>query len=201
MTRAIDFYFDFASPYGYFASTRIEQLAAAYDLPVKWHPVLLGAVFKTTGAQPLTASPLKAPYMLRDFERTARFHRIPYQAPQVFPVGTQFAARAMLWLQQTQGDASAVEFAKAVYTAYFVDGANIGEPANVAAVAARLGLDAAALSEAATGAPMKERLKNETDAAMARGVFGSPYMIVDGEAFWGFDRFSYLEAHLKNGRI
>jgi 2-hydroxychromene-2-carboxylate isomerase len=201
MTRAIDFYFDFSSSHGYFASTRIDRLAAKYGRSVRWHPILLGVVFKTTGAQPLIASPIKAAYMYRDFDRTARFHGIPYKTPDVFPVATQFAARAMLWLKETQGEDKAVEFAKAVYRTYFVDGVNINEPENVASVASRLGLDAAALSEAATGAPMKERFKNEIEAAMARGVFGSPFVIVDDEPFWGLDHFDQIEAFLKNGKI
>lgn len=201
MTRLIDFYFDFSSPYGYLASTRIEQLAARYGRTVKWHPILLGIVFKTTGGAPLVASPLKGVYGVHDIERTARFHGIPYRHPPVFPVATQAASRAMLWLQETHGEEKAIEFAKAVYRAYFVDGVDISAPANVAAVAAAMGLDAVAMIEAAGSAPIKERMKSDIEAAMARGVFGSPFIIVDDEAFWGFDRFDQIEAYLKNGKI
>ena len=70
MAAAIDFYFDFTSPYGYLASTAINALAAKYERSVNWHPVLLGAVFKTTGGLPLVAIPLKGPYSERDILRT-----------------------------------------------------------------------------------------------------------------------------------
>lgn len=201
MTAPIDFYFDFSSPYGYFASTRIEALAAKYGRTVKWHPVLLGAVFKTTGSQPLPMVPLKGDYAYRDFERTARFHGIAYQRPAKFPLATQLAARAMIWLEETYGPAKAIDFAQDVYRAYFVDGVDISDPFAIAGIASRLHADAATLIDGANSPQIKEHLKRNVDAAMARGVFGSPFIIVDGEPFWGFDRFDQLEAFLKNGSI
>lgn len=201
MTQPIDFYFDFSSPYGYFASTRIGPLAAKYGRTVKWHPVLLGAVFKATGGMPLTQAPLKGTYSLHDFGRTARFHDIPYKHPAMFPLPTQLAARAMLWLQQEAGEATATEFAQAVFHAYFANGVNISEPEQIASIATGLGLDALALLEAANSAPVKERLKQEVETAMACGVFGSPLIMIDDEPFWGFDRFDQIEATLKNGKI
>lgn len=201
MSKTIDFYFDFSSPYGYFASTGIDSLAAKYGREVKWHALLLGAIFKTTGGAPLPSLPLKGDYSLHDMERSARFHGIDYRRPAQFPIPTQLAARAMLWVEQEQGQARAAEFAKAVYRAYFFDGADIVDPKTIAALASGMGLDAAALIEAANSAPLKEKLRAENDAALARGVFGSPFMIADGEPFWGFDRFDQLEAFLKNGTI
>lgn len=201
MTQAIDFYFDFSSPYGYFASMRIEALAARHDRKVQWHPLLLGAIFKTTGAQPLPMVPLKGEYAFHDFERSARFHGIEYRRPAKFPLPTQLAARAMLWVRQTHGEGRAVEFAKAMYRAYFVEGRDISDTEVIAGVASALGLDAAALIDGANDASMKERLKTDIESAMARGVFGSPFVFVDGEAFWGIDRFDQIEALLKNGKI
>jgi 2-hydroxychromene-2-carboxylate isomerase len=201
MPSPLDFYFDFSSPYGYFASTSIDALAAKYGRTVKWHPLLLGVVFKTTGGQPLPMIPLKGDYAFRDFERTARFHGIPYHRPPHFPLSTQLAARAVVWLQQNQGEAKAVDFARAVYRAYFVDGRDISDANAIADVATALGLEAAALVDGANDAAIKERLKADIEIAIARGIFGSPFIIADDEAFWGFDRFDQLEAYLKNGKI
>ena len=197
----VDFYFDFSSPYGYFAATRIEALAAKYDRTVQWHPILLGVVFKTTGGAPLPMVPIKGPYSVHDFERTARFYGIPYKYPEKFPLPTQLAARAMLWVRDAHGARKAADFALAVYRAYFADGANIIEPEPLAAIAARLGIDGAAMIEGANSAEIKDRLRAEVEAAIARGVFGSPYVIVDGEPFWGFDRFDQVEYMMKHGKI
>jgi 2-hydroxychromene-2-carboxylate isomerase len=201
MAAPIDFYFDFSSPYGYFGAMQIEQLAGKHGRSVNWHPVLLGVVFKTTGGAPLPTIPLKGDYSLKDFARSARFHNIPFNLPSVFPISTQAAARAMLWTRAQAGDAKAVEIAKAIYRAYFVDGVNISEPTEVARIGAALGLDAAALTEGMSDPAIKDALRQEVEQAMARGVFGSPFMIVDGEPFWGFDRFEQLDVFLKNGKI
>ena len=80
-TTPIDFYFDFSSPYGYLAAERIEALAAKHGRTVDWHPMLLGVVFKQTGAQPLTQVPVKGPYSRRDFARSARFQRCGSATP------------------------------------------------------------------------------------------------------------------------
>ncbi|SPA28195.1 putative thioredoxin oxidoreductase [Cupriavidus taiwanensis] len=200
MTAAIDFYFDFSSPYGYFASTRIDDLAQKYGRNVAWHPILLGVVFKTTGASPLPQLPLKGDYSWRDFERTARFHGIDYKRPTHFPLPTTHAARAMLWLQNHYGDDLAAAFARSVYRALFVDDINIAEPAEIMKLAEPLGVDVQALDAGATSYQIKDQLKAEIEVAMAKGVFGSPFVIVDGEPFWGFDRFDQIEAHLKSRR-
>jgi 2-hydroxychromene-2-carboxylate isomerase len=201
MAGNMDFYFDFSSPYGYFAATRIDELAQKYGRHVDWHPILLGVAFKATGMAPLPLVPMKGEYSMRDMERTARFHQIPYQRPSPFPIATQGAARAMLWIRSTLGEAKAVEFAKAVFRAFFVDGINVSEPSSVIQIAGRLGIDAGALAEGMNDPTIKDHLKADVEQAITRGVFGAPFIIVDGESFWGFDRFDQLEAFLKNGKI
>ncbi|EJM95844.1 2-hydroxychromene-2-carboxylate isomerase [Herbaspirillum sp. YR522] len=200
MSTPIDFYFDFASPYAYFGSLEIEALARRHERQVAWHPVLLGAVFKTLGTSPLTAIPKKGDYSLHDMQRTARFHNMLFTPPSKFPIATQAAARAMLWLQQ-QDPQHALPFAQAIFSAYFTEDIDIGEPDNVLRIAADLGIDRAALTAALADPAVKDRLRQATEQAMQRGVFGAPFVIVDGESFWGFDRFNQLESFLKNGKI
>nr|WP_217346416.1 2-hydroxychromene-2-carboxylate isomerase [Noviherbaspirillum sp. L7-7A]MBV0880834.1 2-hydroxychromene-2-carboxylate isomerase [Noviherbaspirillum sp. L7-7A] len=197
MAGPIDFYFDFSSPYAYFAASRIEQLAVDNGRLVQWHPVLLGVVFRTVGTAALTSYPLKGEYSFHDFERTARFHGIPYNRPPRFPLPTQVAARAMLWTAEHVGEARAIELAQALFRAMFVDGVAIDEEKEVIKAGTAIGLDPDALAAGQDSAPVRERLRAETQDALARGVFGAPFMIVDGESFWGFDRFNQLDAFLK----
>ena len=197
----IDFYFDFTSPYGYFAATKIDALATQFQREVNWHPILLGAVFKTTGAQPLTMVPLKGDYAFHDFARTARFNGIDYVRPAQFPIATQAAARAMLYIHSEHGRHRASAFALAVYRAYFVAGTDLGDSQAVADIAASLGLDGAAVAEGIQSAEIKAQLKICTEQAIARNVFGSPFFIVDDEAFWGFDRLEQLRHFLQHGSI
>src|SRR5260221_11724979 len=97
MSSAIDFYFDFSSPYGYLAAQKIDALAANHARTVDWRPMLLGLVFKQQGMAPVTQIPIKGDYSQRDFARSARFHGIPFRMPSVFPIASQAPSRVMLW--------------------------------------------------------------------------------------------------------
>ncbi len=199
MPALIDFYFDFSSPYGYLAAMKIDALAARHGRAVDWHPLLLGVVFKETGGTPLTQVPIKGDYSRRDFARSARFHGITdFRMPAKFPIPSQSPSRVVLWLKATN-PALAATVARALYRAYFVDGVDISSPDEAAAVAAKAGVDPAAARAAIDDPEVKEALKREVAAAMARGVFGSPFVIVDGEPFWGIDRFDQLERWLATG--
>jgi len=194
----LDFYFDFSSPYGYFAAEKIDELAARYGRSVLWHPFLLGATFKVTGLGPLPSIPLKGAYSLHDILRSARYFGLPYRQPSSFPLPTQHAARAFLWIND-RDPALARQFGLAIYRAYFVDDQNISDLAVVLNVAAGLRLDRDELSAVLGSAEIKARLIAESELALARGVFGSPYIFVDGEAFWGADRLSQIEKWLAEG--
>lgn len=195
---SIDFYFDFSSPYGYLAAQRIDALAAKYGRTVHWRPTLLGVIFKQTGAAPLTEVPVKGPYSKHDFERSARFHGTEFNMPPVFPIPSQAPARIVLWARQQSHEAAA-RVARALYRAYFVDGLDIAKPDVAAEVAGRAGFDAAAARAAVDDPAIKDALKREVESAIAAGVFGSPYVIVDGEPFWGHDRFDQIERWLATG--
>jgi 2-hydroxychromene-2-carboxylate isomerase len=198
MPAPIDFYFDFSSPYGYLASTRIDALAARHGREVNWRPILLGPAFKASGNAPLVGQPLKGAYSVRDFIRTAKHLGIPFNMPSPFPIGTQNAARAFYWL----GDrdmAQAKKLAQAFFNAFYVLGRDISSTETVVDIAAANGVDAGVLGTALADPAVKDRLRNEVEASLARGVFGSPYFIIDGEPFWGNDRLDQMDAWLKTG--
>lgn len=195
----IDFWFDFSSPYGYLLSEKIDAIAARHGRRVRWHPILLGVVFQATGSAPLTLqNPAKAAYSLRDFARSARFMGLPYRHPAKFPLATQNAARAYYWLHG-QDCALARAFAHAAYRALFVEDRDISAPETVLEIAEKLGVDRQALAIALSGAELKAHLKGECDKALAAGVFGSPHVVIDGEAFFGADRLPQIEHWLASG--
>jgi len=194
----IDFYFDFSSPYGYIASEKIDALAAKHGREVRWKPFLLGVVFKTTGSAPLTSIPIKGPYSKRDMLRTAKFYGIPYRYPSVFPISSVAPTRAFYWLE-ARDPKRAAELAKALYRAYFVDDIDISKPEETVAVCAKFGLDAEQVRAGINDPALKERTKSEVDKAIAAGAFGSPYIVVDGEPFWGTDRFDQIDKWLQTG--
>ena len=199
MPDPIDFYFDFSSPYGFLASEKIEALAAKHGRSVDWHPVLLGVVFKQTGAAPLTEVPLKGDYSRRDMARSAAFHGVrDFRMPSRFPIPSQAPARIVLWLKQ-RDRALAAKVLHALYRAIFVSDIDISNPEQAVAIAATRGVDAEAARAAINDPSIKEALKVENDRAIARGVFGSPFIFIDGEPFWGVDRFDQVERWLATG--
>jgi 2-hydroxychromene-2-carboxylate isomerase len=198
VAQPIDFYFEFASPYGYLASTRIDQIAERHGRTVAWHPIMLGAAFKETGTRPLMQTPMKGPYLLHDVPRFARLLGVPFQAPAVMPVNSLAASRACVWLQPDD-PALAKRLAQALFHAHWGQGNDIASPDQVAEVAADLGIDRQDLLAAVADSAIKERLKVQTQASIERGVFGSPFIFVGDEPFWGADRLDQVERWLAGG--
>lgn len=196
--RAIQFYFDFSSPYSYIASEWIEALAARHGRTVQWHAILLGATFKAAELKSPVDYPIKRDYALRDFERSARFEGVPLKNPEKFPIPTQNAARVFWWLHDKE-PATAIRWGRHGLRAYFARGVDLSDPARLAELAAEFGIDPAE-AEAVWNDPVwKARLKAANDAAIAAGVFGAPFFIVDKEPFWGNDRRAQIERWLEKG--
>jgi 2-hydroxychromene-2-carboxylate isomerase len=194
----IEFFFDFASPYSYIALSSFDALAAKYKRSVSYRPILLGAAFKVSGVAVLVDIPLKGDYAKHDFARSARFYGVPFKLPATFPIATVNTARAMLWLQST-GSAKSFSFMQRALQSYFVEDRNINDVAVIGDIARELGIDAAAMQAATQDQAIKDKLKAQVDEAIARGVFGAPYMFIDGEPFWGHDRLPQVERWLATG--
>ncbi len=196
MKPAIDFYFDFSSLYSYIASEWVEAVAARHGRAVEWHAILLGVTFQAAELKSPVSHPIKREYSIRDFGRSARFAGLPYVMPAKFPISTQNAARIFWWLHDTQSPQRAAAWAHTGLRAYFTRGLDLSDVATLGAVAAEDGLDPAAAQAAYTDLLWKDRLKRENEAAIAAGVFGAPFFIVDGEPFWGNDRRGQIEQWL-----
>jgi 2-hydroxychromene-2-carboxylate isomerase len=198
VSQPLEFYFDFSSPYGYFASAKIDALAARYGRDVKWQPILLGAVFKITGQQAMTSIPLKGAYAKHDLERSARLMGISFNLPTRFPLATTAACRAF-YAVNDQDPPLAKRMAAEIYEAYFVHDRDISSPDVILDAATAVGVDKDQLTRTLNDPALKDRLRDEVEAAIARGVFGSPYILVDGEPFWGSDRLDQVERWLATG--
>ncbi|HSV29676.1 MAG TPA: 2-hydroxychromene-2-carboxylate isomerase [Candidatus Omnitrophota bacterium] len=195
---SVDFYFDFSSPYAYFASGEIDALAAEFGRSVAWRPILLGPAFKASGNERLIDQPLKGAYVRHDWERVARLTGMAYRFPKPFPVPTLAAGRAFWWLDE-RDPALAKRFAQAVFAAYFAEGRDITPRETVAEIGAQVGVPAAGLLAAVEDPRWKQKLKDETEAAIARGVFGAPFVFIGDEGFWGWDRLPMVRRWLKTG--
>jgi 2-hydroxychromene-2-carboxylate isomerase len=198
MSAPLDFWFDFASPYGYLASTQIDDIAARHGRAVRWRPILLGVVFKVSGMKPVMEQPLRGEYLAHDVPRFARLLGVPLTMPAKMPLHALAACRAFWWLKPSD-PAKAHALAKAVYHAHWGEGRDVATSEQVAEVAAPLGISASDLIAGVQDPIVKDRLRAETDEAIRRGVFGAPIIQVDGELFWGADRLGQVEQWLARG--
>lgn len=198
MSAPIDFYFDFASPYGYIASEQIDAIADRHGRTVTWRAIVLDANFQSLERIRIPSNIMRSDYVKRDAERLATFYGVEYRTPSNLGAHTEQAARIFHWVHDrspTQGR----DFAHRVLRAYFVDDQNIAAEAVLQAIATDIGISAEDFTEASANPASRSRLKAEVDMAEARGVFGSPFFIVEGERFWGNDRLPQLERWLASG--
>lgn len=195
----VEFWFDLTSPYAYFAAQEIDALAERHGRQTHWKPFLLGPIFKRTGATPLTEQPLKGDYVRHDWARLARLSDVPFTMRSDFPLRTHIPARMVLAVEEEEGVDPANALAKRLIDALFATGANIADPGTAAAIGASLGLDPNRLAAAVDEPRYRDALRQRCDEAEARGICGAPWLVIDGEPFWGADRLPLAERWLSTG--
>lgn len=194
MTKAVEFYFDFGSPYSYLAYKALPAITAARGAQIVWRPMLLGGVFKATGNHSPAEIPAKSRWMHQDMQRFAARYGAPFRFNPHFPINTLTLMRGAVGMQMRGPDFHA--YTEAIFDAMWGEPRNLAEAAELAAVLRRAGLDANAFLALVNDAAVKEQLKQRTEAAVARGVFGAPTFFVGGEMYWGQDRLDFVAAAL-----
>jgi 2-hydroxychromene-2-carboxylate isomerase len=184
----MDFWYEFASTYSYPAAMRIEHLAAKAAVVVRWHPFLLGPIFKTYGwnDSPFNIFAAKGRYMWRDLQRICEADGWPLKLPPFrFPQNGLKAARLAL-VGEAEGWTPA--FTRMVFTANYAEQKDISDEATLCAILGGLGVDAEAALAGASSPEIKQALRAQNEEAVARGLFGAPAFTVGDELFWGNDR-------------
>lgn len=196
MSKTLEFYFDVGSPTAYLAHKRLGQLAQQYKLEVRYMPMLLGGVFKASGNTSPVAIPAKGKYMLeQDLPRFAARYGVPLSFNPHFPINTLNLMRAAIAAQQL-GCFDA--YINRVFDAIWVEGKNMGDAQVVSEELAAAGLDAGPLLARSQEQEVKAELVANTDAAIARGVFGAPTLFMDGAMYFGQDRLDFIEEALQD---
>ncbi len=194
MARTLEFYFDYGSPYSYLADTQVEAIAQRAGATLVRKPMLLGGVFKATGNHSPAELPQKSAWSAFDMPIWARHYGVPFQRNPFFPVNTLALMRGAA---AAQIDGSFERYHPAVFKAMWVEGRNLNDMKEVAAVLTSAGLDAGKFGARIQDQDVKDRLKTTTDEAVARGVFGAPTCFVDKMMFFGNDRLPFVELALK----
>lgn len=197
-SASIDFFFDFASPYAYIAAPRLAALAEQHDRVLRWRPFLLWTVMKARNMPAPLENPAKAAYLTNDMARSARFFGMPYRFPKHFPTSAHLPCRAFYWAESLRPDL-APALAQRLFEAYFVRGIDPRDAEAVAAEAEALGFARGDCMTALRDETWKEALRQAGLAAEAAGVFGSPFVIIGEESFFGADRLPQIERWLAEG--
>jgi 2-hydroxychromene-2-carboxylate isomerase len=192
-TEAVEFFFDFISPYSYLAWPRVRAACARRGLEVVPRPVLFAALLDHGGQRGPAEIPGKRDWVVMDCLRIASLQGVPFTFPAHHPFNPVTALRAAL--PEVAGERQ-IEVVDALWTAGWGAGIDLGSPAALVAALDERGLDGAALIARAGEQPAKDALRRQTADAIARGVFGVPTTIAAGVLFWGNDRIEHLELAL-----
>jgi 2-hydroxychromene-2-carboxylate isomerase len=198
-TPVIDFYFDFASPNAYLSLKVLPMIAAPHGARIKLIPCLLGGIFKLTGNQaPFNAFAGikgKLDYEQLEMRRFIERHALSaFRMNPHFPINTLAPMRGMVAAQHQGVEALYLDI---VLGAMWEDGLKLDDPQVFLDALDRGGLDGKALLALSTSPDVKAELVANTDAAVARGVFGIPTFFVGDEIFFGKERLGQIEALLR----
>ena len=193
MSKQVEFFFDVGSPASTLDWTQLRQLAERQGAEVVFQPMLLGGVFKATGNSSPATVPAKGNYTRVDFQRFAKRYGVPFAHNPFFPINTmQLMRGAAAYL----GTKQFLPYVDAVFHAMWVDGKDMGNPEVVAEVLAGKALDPADLLQKINDPQVKDRLRQITEQAIERGVFGAPTFFVADDMFFGQDRLDFVEEAL-----
>ena len=198
MAQHIDYYASLNSPWTHLGAARIEALAAKHGATMRIYPVDFGTVFAGAGGLPLPKrAPQRQAYRLMELRRWRDFLGVPINVePKFFPSSEVLSASCVIALRETQGDAPAIRLAHRVLKAVWQDELNPGDAATLAKLIAEMGLDADAVMQLGAEPRWTERRNADTQAALARGVFGAPSYVIGDEIFWGQDRLEFVDRKL-----
>lgn len=196
MSRHIDYYLALVSPWSYMGGLRLRAIAQAAGATVAVKPVRFGPVLETTGGLPLSKrSPERQAYRLVELDRWSRHLGIALNLkPAYFPADETRAAAAVIAAGRQGLDALAL--ANRIGKMVWQDERNIADEATLADAVSDVGMNADALLAASSAPEIATAWQANTDEALATGMFGAPWYVVDGEVFWGQDRLDFVERAL-----
>lgn len=191
MSKTVEFYFDLGSPATYLAYTQLPKICAQTGSQLIYIPMLLGGVFKATGNASPATIPAKGRYMFQDLDRYAKRYNVPLKFNPHFPINTLMLMRAVTGMQLRHPERFQA-FIDCLFTALWVEGRSLDDPATVAAVLTQHGFDPNEILALTADEEVKTVLKDNTETAVQRGVFGAPSMFIDNQLFFGQDRLDFV---------
>lgn len=198
MSKTVQYFFAPQSPWSYLGHERLVAIAKAKGAQIELKPFDLGKVFNVSGGLPLAKrAPQRQAYRLVELARWSRHLGLPLNPqPKFFPVPPEAAARMIIAARTSLGADTALTLTGAIMRALWAEERNISDEDTLAQIADACGLDGRMMIKSAQTAGVQEQYDRNTDEAIAANIFGVPWYVIDGEAFWGQDRLDFVERAL-----
>jgi len=192
MSKTVEFFFDLGSPASYLAWTQLPALCARHGATLRYRPMLLGGVFHATGNASPAMIPAKGRYMFTDLGRYAMRYGVPFGLPPGFPMNTLALMRGVIGMQLRSPERFEALLA-ALFYGLGAQRRNLADATVLDQVLGEAGFDPTELQALASDGDVKAALKEATEEAVARGVFGAPTCFVEGQMYFGQDRLDFVE--------
>ena len=194
MGKKVEFYYDFSSPYTYIASTRIEKICEDNGAELEWKPFLLGGVFNEIGSTPALQIDNKFNYIRNDTIDSAKHYGVDFTFPEFFPLNS---VRSMRGAFAAQEKGKLVEYNHEMFRLYWTQGVDLSKAEILGEAVSKIGIDTEWFVNRIAEQEIKDKLRDETNIAIERGVFGAPTMFIGEKMFWGNDRLDFVDDYLK----
>ena len=199
MAKVCEYYFAMQSPWSYLGHQRLIALAQEHGAQIDMKPVDLGKVFNVSGGLPLAKRPpQRQAYRLVEMKRWSERLGLPMNLqPKFFPVSGDPSAKLVIAAKLAHGTDAALALAGSIMQALWAEEKNIADGATLVALVNAAGHDGEALLKSSETASVQGEYDQFTNDAIAASMFGAPWYVVDGEAFWGQDRLDFVEQALQ----
>jgi len=194
MTKSLDFYFDFVSPYSFLAHKEVQKLEKKNLIKVQYKPILLGGLHNLHGIKAPAFIPSKAKFMIRDCKLVAEKNKIKFTFNSYFPIKTVDLMRGVFIAREDEFESY---YINKIFESIWRDGLNMNDQNIVDKILKNININPKTFFLRASGQSVKNVLRKKTDEAFEKGVFGAPTFLVNKKIFWGQDRLEYAIAEAK----
>ena len=194
MTKSIEFYFDFSSPYAYLGFKEIKKYEKKYPFQIKYMPIFLGGLHNSAGITPAAFNKIKSKYMVQDTKLVANKKNIKFSFNSYFPIKTVNFMRGAIIAKDDNYEKIYVE---KIFDSIWRDGLNMNDNIIINKVLKNLDLNPSIFFRKVSDIKIKDKLKKLTNDALKKGIFGAPTYYVNRKIFFGQDRLSYAIDEIK----
>ena len=188
MSKSVEFYFDFVSPYSYIAHKQIQKVEKKNTFKIKYMPICLGGLHNSAGVTPAAFISIKAKYMIKDTKLVSEKKNIKFKFNYYFPIKTVNFMRGVIIAEEDNFEKFYIE---KIFNAIWKDGLNMNDQSIIEKVIKNMDINPKTFLLRAADIKIKDKLKKLTDDALKKGIFGAPTFLINKKIFWGQDRLSY----------